>query len=85
MNTMEAPIIEKQETLKDIIENISAINNEIDAQLHMIANALVYGKHPTNNDKNADEPLSIMDSLRRECDKAEENLELIANIREHLW
>ena len=85
MNAMEIPSIEKVETLKDIIQNISAINNEMGSQLHMIADALVYGSHPTNNDKSLDDPLSIMDSIRRERDKAEENLKILASIREYLW
>lgn len=85
MNTTEIPSIEKAETLKDILQNISAINNETSLQLHMIADALVYGSHPTNNDKSLDDPLSIMDSIRRERDKAEENLKLLTSIREYLW
>lgn len=85
MNAMEVPSGEKVETLKDIIQNISAINNEMGLQLHMIADALVYGSHPTNNDKSLDDPLSIMDSIRRERDKAEENLKILTSIREYLW
>ena len=85
MNTMGEQCIDNRETLKDIIENISAINNEMSLQLHMIADALVYGKHPTNNDKNPDEPLTIMDSVKNERDKAEENLKLLISIREYLW
>ena len=85
MNTMEVPRGEKAETLKDIIENMGAINNEMSLQLHMIADALVYGKHPTNNDKNTDELLTIMDSVRNERDKAEENLKLLISIKEYLW
>ncbi len=86
MNTMEIPSLEKQETLKDIIQNISSINSEIGLQLHMIADALIYGSHPTNRiEKDSDDLLTIMDSLRRERDKAEENLKLLISIREHLW
>ena len=85
MNTMEMTRVEKVETLKDIIQNISAINNEMSAQLQMIAAALVYSSRPTNDDKSLDEPLSIMDSIRHERDKAEENLKLLISIREYLW
>lgn len=85
MNTMGELCIDNRETLKDIIENMSAINNEMNLQLHMIADALVYGKHPTNNDTNPDELLTIMDSVRNERDKAEENLKLLISIREYLW
>lgn len=84
MNTMEPPRGEKVETLKGIIENISAINNEMDSQLQMIADALAHGSHPSN-DKNSEEPLSIMASIRCERDKAEENLKLLISIREYLW
>lgn len=85
MNTMESQRVEKVETLKDIIQNISAINNEMSLQLHMIADALVYGSHPTNNDKSLDEPPTIMESIRCERDKAEENMKLLISIREYLW
>lgn len=85
MNTMEAPRGEKVETLKDLIQNISAINNEMDAQLQMIADALVNGNRPTNNDKTPNDPLPIMDCIRHERDKAEENLKLLVSIRERLW
>lgn len=85
MNTMEIPNVEKAETLKEIIQNICAINNEMNLQLHMIADALMYGKHPTDNHTNPDEPLPIIDLLRNERDKAEENLKLLINIRECLW
>lgn len=84
MNTMEPPRGEKMETLKDIIENISAINNEMDSQLQMIADALARGSNPSNNN-NSEEPLSIIASIRRERDKAEENLKLLISIREYLW
>lgn len=85
MNTMETPSLEKPETLKDIIQTISAINNEMGAQLQMIADSLARGRHPSNNDKNPDDPLTLMDSIRRERDKAEENLKLLVIIREYLW
>lgn len=81
---METPSVEKVETLKDIIQNISAINDEMDAQLQMIADALARGAHPLN-EVQGNEPLSIMDSIRRERDKAEENLKLLISIRERLW
>lgn len=85
MNTMEPLSMEKKaETLKDIIENISAINNEMDSQLQMVADALARGGHPSN-DKNSEEPLSIIASIRHERDKAEENLKLLISIREYLW
>ena len=85
MNAMEIPSGEKVETLKDIIQNISAINSDMDANLQMIADALVNGSRPTNNDKNPNDPLSIMDCIRHERDKAEENLKLLISIREYLW
>lgn len=84
MNTMEPPRGEKVETLKGIIENISEINNEMDSQLQMIADALARGSNPSNNN-NSEEPLSIIASIRRERDKAEENLKLLISIREYLW
>ena len=85
MNTMEIPSVEKVETLKDLLENISAINNEMDMQLQMIADALMYGGHLANNDKAPDDPLTIMDGIRHERDKADENLKLLVSIRECLW
>ena len=85
MNAMEIPRGEKVETLKDLIQNISAINNEMDAQLQMIADALVNGSRPTNNDKAPNDSLSIIDCIRHERDKAEENLKLLVSIRERLW
>lgn len=85
MNTMEPPRMEKVETLKTIIENISAINNEMDSELQMIADALIHGSHPVNNDRHPDEQLPIIESLRREREKAEKNLTLLISIREYLW
>ena len=85
MTAMEAPGVEKMETLKDIIQEISAINYEMDAQLQMIADALAHAGQRSNNDKNPDDPLTIMDSMRRERDKAQENLKLLVSIREYLW
>lgn len=85
MDTIEAPRIEKKETLKDVIQIISAINNEMNAELHMIADALMYGGHLANDDKTPNDQLSLMDSLRYERGKAEENLKLIMSIRECLW
>ena len=85
VSTINEPRAEKVETLKDIIQNINAINNEMGMELHMIADALVYGSHPINNDKDSDGPLAIMDSIRYERDKAEENLKLLISIRERLW
>lgn len=85
MNTMNEPRGEKAETLKDIIEDISGINNEMNVQLLMIADALVHGDCTTNNDKVPVDPLTIMDTVRRERDKAQENLKLLISIRECLW
>lgn len=85
MNAMEEPRAEKVETLKDILEDISAVNYEIDAQLHLIADALVYGSNVNNNDKSPDDQLTIMDSLRHERDKAAENLKLLYIIKGYLW
>lgn len=83
--TMEPPRGEKRETLKDLIESISAINNEMDAQLQMIADALARGSYSTNSDKNPENPLTIMDSIRCEREKADKNLKLLISIREYLW
>lgn len=85
MNTMEIPTLKKAETLKDIIENIGAINNEIKLQLTMIADALMDGKHLANDNNNPEDPLTIMDTIRHERDKAEENLKTLIRIRECLW
>lgn len=85
MNTMEVPSLNKEETLKDIIQIIGSINSEMGLQLHMIADALVYGSHPISKIENPDDPLTIMDSLRRERDKAAENLKLLTSIKGYLW
>lgn len=85
MNTIQEPRCEKIETLKDIIENISAINSEMNSHLQTIADALMHGSHPTNNDKNFDNPPAIMDAIQYERGKAEENLKLLISIRECLW
>lgn len=87
MNTMNAVGIpvEKVETLKDIVGNINAINNEMDAQLRMIADALGCGNRPSNDAQDPDGPSSLMASIRHERDKAEENLQLLLRIRECLW
>lgn len=85
MNTMEAPRGEKVETLKDIIEDISKIDDEMNAQLQMIADVFMRGSCCTDTDKAPDDPHAIMDTIRRERDKARENLELLIVIRECLW
>lgn len=85
MNTMESPRGEKIETLKDIIENIRAINDEMGSQLQMIADALVHGNYLSGNDRTQNESLTMLDSLRHERDRAEENLKLLVSIREYLW
>lgn len=84
MNTMEIPI-EKVETLKEILQDISGINNDINMNLQMIADALACGSCPSNNAENTNESLSIMASIRLERDKAQENLELLIRIRNYLW
>lgn len=84
MNAVEIPV-DKVETLKDIIGNINSINNEMNAQLRMIADALAHVSRPFNDAQNPDEPLSLMDSIRYERGKAEENLQLLISIREYLW
>ena len=85
MNTMEAPRGEKVETLKDIIEDISKIDDEMNAQLKIIVDALVRGDCPTDTNKAPDDPHAIMDTMRRERDKARENLKILIVIRECLW
>lgn len=85
MNTTEPSRGEKVETLKDIIENIGAINNEMNAQLRVIADELAHVSCPSKDAQDPDEPLSIMAGIRRERDKAEENLALLIKIRECLW
>lgn len=85
MNTIEPPRVEKVETLKGIIENMSEINNEIKLQLTMVADALIDGKHLANDNNNPEDPLTIMDTIRHERDKAEENLKTLVRIRECLW
>lgn len=85
MNAIESPSVEKVETLKDILQEIGAINYEMDLQLQMIADALAHCSHPSNNNNNPDDQLTIMDSLRHERDKAAENLKLLASIKRYLW
>jgi len=84
MNNME-PCPEKVETLKDIIEDISSINNEMNAQLQMIADALAHISCLTNNGKGPDDRPTIIDTVRYERDRAAENLKLLVSIRGYLW
>ncbi len=85
MNTMEPSRGEKEETLKDVIEDISGINKEMNSQLRMIADALAQGSCSTDNDKVSDDPRTIMDAIRRDRDEAKENLKLLIHIRGYLW
>ena len=84
MNPINEPRAEEVETLKGIIENISAINREMRSQLQIISDALIDGKHPDNGEA-PDGPITMIDAIRQERDLAEENLKTLIRIRERLW
>lgn len=54
MNVVGIPV-EKVETLKDIIETINSINNEMNAQLRMIMDALAHVSRPSDEMRKAEE------------------------------
>lgn len=81
--------MEKEETVKQILENIDGIQRETIAQLVMITDALVDGFHPVGiKDPNDNEPSqspTILDELRIKRDNAEAILKSVVRIRSCLW
>lgn len=76
----------KEETVKQILENMDAIQRETIAELVMITDALIDGSHPVVKDPN--EPCqcpTILDELRIKRDNAEDILKSVMRIRSCLW
>lgn len=79
--------MEKEETVKQLLENIDGIQRETIAQLVMITDALVDGFHPIEGiDPNEPcQPLPILDELRIKRNNAEAILKSVVRIRSCLW
>ncbi len=79
--------MEKEETVKQILENIDGIQRETIDQLVMITDALVDGSHPVGiKDPNEPcQPLTILDELRIKRNNAEAILKSVVRIRSYLW
>jgi len=79
--------MEKKETVKQILENMDAIQRETIAELVMITDALVDGSHPggTEDTNEPRQSLAILDELRIKRDNAEAILKLVVRIRSCLW
>lgn len=86
MNDMMIPENVKQATLKDIVNNISAINRETSAELKMIYEALM-GPERTTEGESSDnrDPKSLLQLLVDEQMNAKNNLDKIIHIREVMW
>lgn len=77
----------KEETVKQILENMDAIQRETIAELVMITDALIDGSHPVGV-KDPNEPCqspTILDELRTKRDNAEAILKSVVRIRSCLW
>ena len=75
------------ETLKSIMENMTAILAEIDNQTDMLSEAF-YGRNiRTNAEQSVQEntPETILSTVRKQRDNAERILKKIVKIREGLW
>lgn len=81
LNTL--PTNEPRETVKSILENMDAILKELSAELHRIDGA-IYAPTPFEDAKEtADE--SLLETLNRQRNTAEQLLKLAVHIREGLW
>ena len=75
-----------QETLKDILSNMDAILTELSNQLNDIGNALYLGTSITDKPlEEVKQDFTILETVRRQRDFAEEQLKKVVLIREHLW
>ena len=79
--------MEKEETVKQILESIDATQRETIAQLVMITDALVDGAHPveTKDPNESCQAPTILDELRIKRNNAEAILKSVVRIRSCLW
>ena len=74
----------KIEPVKSILKNIDAINKELANELRMIEDA-IYSKEPIVEDANEPVDDSLLNTLNRQRNTAENLLKKAVHIREGLW
>lgn len=79
--------MEKEETVKQILENMDAIQRETIAELVMITDALVDGSRPVEDaeDNAIQNTSTILEELRIRRDNSEAILEMVIRIKACLW